>query len=68
MVIWDTPRFLRYAGPRSDFHGAKDIRMMDLFDTNEDVPDEWRVYMFGNVIVIKKDELLTHRTLVPDRT
>lgn len=68
VVMWDTPRFLRYAGPRSDFHGSKDILMRDLFDANEEVPDEWRVYMFGKTIVIKKDEILTPQTLVPDRT
>jgi hypothetical protein len=67
VIMWDTARFLRYAGPRSDFHNVKDIRMMDLFDANEEVPDEWRVYMFGNTIIIKKDDLLTPQTLVPDR-
>ena len=67
VIMWDTARFLRYAGPRSDFHNVKDIRMMDLFDANEEVPDEWRVYMFGKTIIIKKDELLTPQTLAPSR-
>ena len=67
VIMWDTARFLRYAGPRSDFHDVKDIRMMDLFDANEEVPDEWRVYMFGKTIIIKKDELLTPQTLAPSR-
>jgi hypothetical protein len=68
VIMWDTARFLRYAGPRSDFHNVKDIRMRDLFDANEEVPDEWHVYMFGKKIVIKKDDELTPRTLVPGRT
>jgi len=41
---------------------------MDLFDANEEVPDEWHVYMFGKKIVIDKNEELNHLTLALDRT
>ena len=67
LKMWDTARFLRYAGPRLDFHNVKDIRMSDLFDANEEVPDEWHVYMLGRKIVIKKDDELTPQTFVPSR-
>ena len=67
LKMWDTARFLRYAGPRLDFHNVKDISMKDLFDANEEVPDEWHVYMFGKKVVIDKNEELTPRTLVPGR-
>jgi len=65
--MWDTARFLRYAGPRSDFHGCKDIQMKDLFEANEEVPDEWHVYMLGRTIVIRKDDLLTPDILALDK-
>ena len=68
VTMWDTHRFLRYAGPRSDFHNVKDIRMMDLFDANEEVPEEWHVYMFGKKVVIKKTDELSPQTLAPNRT
>ena len=65
--MWDTARFLRYAGPRSDFHGCKDIQMKDLFEANEEVPDEWHVYMLGRTVVIRKDDLLTPDILARDK-
>lgn len=69
-VRWDTERFLRYAGPRYDFHDAKDIQMMDLFDSDEECPEHWLVFMLTakEPILIMNDDFVNRQTLVQDRT
>lgn len=68
---WDMHRLLRYAGPLNDFHDCKGIRMRDLFESEEDTPDEWRIYtlMGGEEpIVIKKNDLLSRESLVQGKS
>ena len=69
-VLWDTERFLRYAGPRLDFHDSKDIRLRDLFEDDSLVPDRWEVHtLIGfEPVFINRDDELNRRTLEQDKT
>lgn len=69
-IVWDTERFLRYAGPNIDFHDSKDILMKDLFEKVEETPDKWEVFLLTSVkpIVITKTCELNHLTLEQGRT
>jgi len=69
-IVWDTERFLRYAGPKLDFHDSKDIRLADLFESEDMVPDKWEIHTLTSFepLFIERDALLNRQTLEPDRT
>jgi len=69
-VVWDTERFLRYAGPKLDFHDCKDIRMEDLFEDADMVPDRWEVHTLTGLepLIIHRTTDLNRQTLEQGRT
>ena len=69
-VVWDTERFLRYAGHKLDFHDSKDIRLRDLFEDASLVPDRWEVHTLTSFepFFIDKDDELNRHTLEPNKT